>query len=108
MAPHQPPQEPSVEALFRYAVISQVLLRERRGEARPHAVAEVATLAHLTPEGTLRQVSRRTLYRWLAAYQARGFAGLTAPRMKRSEGGRRWSAFEPTRVPCALPPAPKT
>ena len=66
----------SSEALFRYQVVSKVLARELGGEARARAVGAVAARAHVTVNGSARSVSLRTLYRWLAAYQEQGFAGL--------------------------------
>jgi len=68
--------EPSDDALFRYQVLSQVLVREHNGEPRSQAIAAVATGEHITAERKLRKVSERSIYRWLAAYESLGFAGL--------------------------------
>jgi transposase InsO family protein len=67
---------PSPEALFRYTVLSQVIARELGGEPRAKAIAAVVAQAHTTPAGTLRSVTARSLYRWLASYQALGYEGL--------------------------------
>lgn len=67
---------PSPEALFRYTVLSQVIARELGGEPRAKAITAVAAQSHPTLEGTLRQVSARSLYRWLAAFEPLGFEGL--------------------------------
>jgi transposase InsO family protein len=67
---------PSPEALFRYTVLSQVIARELGGEPRAKAITAVAAQSHPTLEGTLRQVSTRSLYRWLAAFEPHGFEGL--------------------------------
>ncbi len=67
---------PSPEALFRYTVLSQVIARELGGEPRAKAITAVAAQSHPTLEGTLRQVSARSLYRWLAAFETRGFEAL--------------------------------
>ncbi len=72
-----PPSEPSVDALFRYQVISQVFVRERNGQVRSKAVKAVARLDHFDADNTLRRVSRRSIYRWLAAFEAQGFSGLS-------------------------------
>jgi transposase len=66
----------STEALFRFQAVSKVLARQLTGEARPRAVGAVAAEPHLTVAGKLRKVSSRTLYRWLAAYEASGIDGL--------------------------------
>lgn len=66
----------SPEALFRYQVISQVLVRERNGEFRAQAVQAVASISHINPYGQLQKVSQRSIYRWVAAFEAQGFAGL--------------------------------
>jgi putative transposase len=68
--------EPSSEALFRYQVISQVQARRYRGESRSKAVKAVAAIFHLTCDNKPQRVSRRTIYRWLAAYESQGFMGL--------------------------------
>jgi transposase InsO family protein len=68
--------EPSDEALFRYQVLSQVLVREYTGEPRSQAIAGVAAIEHITADRKPRMVSQRSIYRWLAAYEALGFAGL--------------------------------
>ena len=68
--------EPSDDALFRYQVLSQVLVREQNGQPRSEAIAAVAAGEHITADRKLRQVSQRSIYRWLAAYESQGFAGL--------------------------------
>lgn len=68
--------EPSDDALFRYQVLSQVLVREYSGEPRSQAIAAVAAVEHISAERKLRKVSQRSIYRWLAAYESQGFAGL--------------------------------
>jgi putative transposase len=72
-----PPAEPSDEALFRYQVLSQVFVRERNGQTRSKAVKAVAALEHFAADNTLRKVSRRSIYRWLAAFESKGFTGLS-------------------------------
>ena len=67
----------SAEALFRFCVVSQVLADRVRGLDRSEAVERAAAADWWTHGGTLRRVSKRTLYRWLAAYErAGGIAGL--------------------------------
>jgi transposase InsO family protein len=75
------PRPASPEALFRYAVISQVRARVIAGEKLARAVQAVAGILHPTPNGTPQLVGKRSIYRWLAAFRDEGFAGLEdAPR----------------------------
>ena len=79
--PNHPEEQPTDDALFRYQVLSQVLVRQNQGESRPDAVKAVTDLPHVTIVGQLRKVSTTSIYRWLAAYEEKGFAGLLpAPR----------------------------
>lgn len=71
-----PQEQTPAEALFRYQVISQVLSRQHRGELRPNAIEAVAKTVHVTVAGKQQYVSRRSIYRWLAAFEAAGFSGL--------------------------------
>jgi len=69
--------QPSREALFRFSILSQVLVRLRAGEARSEAVRAVAACEQAgAGGGPSRRVSERTVQRWLAAYDDAGFAGL--------------------------------
>lgn len=73
---NHPQEQPPEDALFRYQVLSQVLIRQNQGESRPDAIDAVAELTHTTLAGQSQKVSKRSIYRWLAAYEAKGFAGL--------------------------------
>lgn len=66
----------SPEALFRCYVVMLVLGRELLGDTRPEAIARALDEPHRTPNGLLRVVSRRTLYRWLRAHESGGPAAL--------------------------------
>ncbi|MCP3882021.1 MAG: transposase [Sulfitobacter sp.] len=72
----EPLKPPNPEALFRHTLISQVLNRVYRGQARPEAIETVAGQRHLDFDGKERSVSARTLYRWLAAYEQGGSEAL--------------------------------
>ena len=63
---------PNPEALFRYTLLSQVLHRVYRGEARPEAIEAVAIQPYVDLDGKPRSISARTLYRWLAAFEQGG------------------------------------
>jgi len=76
MSPPSTPQAPSPVAMFRFTVLSEVLLALRLGEVRAAAVDRVAKKWHLGPHGAPVKVSKRTVYRWLARYQVEGVAGL--------------------------------
>lgn len=71
-----PQEQAPADALFRYQVVSQVLSREHKGEPRPEAIDGVSKIVHLTVDGRRRLVSNRSIYRWVAAYEAEGFNGL--------------------------------
>ena len=89
--------EPSDDALFRYQVLSQVLVREQTGQPRSEAIAAVAAVEHITADRKLRQVSQRSIYRWLAAYESQGFAGLLpAARAHIEIASHRHVAYPPT------------
>lgn len=87
-------QDTSPEAMFRYMVVSQVLACVREGKKEAKAIRLVAAREHATFEGTLRRVSRRTVYRWLARYRAEGIGGL--------ERGRRAPSGTSEVVPAPL------
>ena len=65
-------QYPNETALFRYQVLSKVLIREFRGEQRSKAVKAVSKIEHLTADNELVTVSDRSIYRWLSAYEMLG------------------------------------
>ena len=58
------------EALFRYQMVSGVHALMLMGESRADAVRQMAWRAQYTPQGGYRRVSVRTIYRWLAAWDA--------------------------------------
>ena len=82
---HRDTDAPSAEALFRYRLVSEVAARVLRGENRAGAVRDLVAQDHYDLTGKLRHVSQRTLYRWLARYQAQGYAALRRARRRRIE-----------------------
>lgn len=86
MSKEQDNPKASSEALFRFLVISKILSKILGGESRANAVGAVASSRHPFFDGSLRKVSDRTLYRWLAAYRERGVGGLEL-------GSRRRASF---------------
>lgn len=75
------PEGVDTRTLFRYRMVSAVLSREALGEVRSVAVDAVARESHLADRRYAQQVSRRSLYRWLKAYESHGLEGLMpAPR----------------------------
>ncbi len=72
---HEPANH-SAEALFRFAVISQVLAGVHIGEELTETIRAVAGRAHVGFDGSPQRVSQRSIYRWLAAYRAGGLAGI--------------------------------
>lgn len=74
------------DTLFRFQMVSTVQCREHTGESRALAVAAMAGTSHTTINGKLRKPSVRSLYRWLAAYEAEGFDGLLPIKRTKVEG----------------------
>jgi transposase InsO family protein len=69
------------EALFRHHVVSQVHAHVLRGENLATAIRRVAASQHADLDGSLRDVSERSVYRWCAAFSEGGRAALEpAPR----------------------------
>ena len=88
MTPRNPAPVVSPLALFRFAVVSEVLVAELRGLGRSEAVERTASRVHRGPDGMPRTVGVRTLYTWLAAYRERGLAGLeNRPRSRAQTDG---------------------
>ncbi len=73
---NHPKEQPPEDALFRYQVLSQVLVRKQQGVTNPVAIEEVANIFHTSLAGQTRTVSKRSIYRWLADYKENDFAGL--------------------------------
>lgn len=63
-------------ALFRFAVIAEVVNPRLSAAQRGLAVRALAERTWECPDGTTRTFSRTTLDRWVAAYRARGLGGL--------------------------------
>ncbi len=80
-----PSAEPSDEGLFRYQVLSQVLVRENNGEPRSKAVKAVAAIDHITADKKVRKISGRSIYRWLSAFESQGFIGLVPAQRTRKK-----------------------
>ncbi|MBI4814824.1 MAG: transposase [Deltaproteobacteria bacterium] len=76
--PKRPPLFFSPEALLRYQVVSQVLAAVCGGKRLSVAVREVAARTHFSFDGQYRveKVSRRSIYRWLRAFEAGGPSAL--------------------------------
>ena len=72
-------------ALFRYAVIAEVLNPKLTPAERGWLVRELARQPHETPDGQTVTVSRGTIDRWVRAYRERGLDGLRPAR--RSDWG---------------------
>ncbi len=66
------------QACFRYRVIAEVQAEQLGGAGRAEAVRTVACRMHVDEQGRPRQISGRTIYRWLAAYEDQQLAGLVA------------------------------
>lgn len=73
-------------ALFRYRVIAEAANPRLTPAERGLTVRALAAQAHQDPDGSLRTLSRGTLDRWVAAYQARGLDGLRP--IRRADAGQ--------------------
>jgi putative transposase len=83
----------STMALFRFQVVSSVLADMAGGMKRARAVRRAADVDWWF-EGRLERVSRRTVYRWLAAFEDKGIAGLEpAPRRRTTSSDALSSSF---------------
>lgn len=72
----EPTMTLSSEALFRFTVVSQVINLRTTDCRLATLVREVAGRLHYQINGMARRVSERTIYRWLAVYDAEGLPGL--------------------------------
>ncbi len=68
------------ESLFRHLVVSQVRASTLAGNDLASAIAEAVAVEHLDYDGTLREVSTRSVYRWYAAFAVAGMPGLEPAR----------------------------
>lgn len=85
-----------VEVCFRYRLVTGALALELGGAPRGVAVRAVADATHLDERGEPRQVSAKTLRRWLEAYEKRGLPGLRRAQRERRVGEK---ALPPRLVP---------
>jgi len=76
MSPPSAPQGVSPIAMFRFNVLSEVLLGLALGGVQVDVVHRAAGRWHLGPNGQPVRVSKRSLYRWLQQYRLRGIDGL--------------------------------
>lgn len=74
--PPDPSRSPSTEALFRFRVVSDVLARQQRGEPRAEAITAVSTAGLTSVDGRLRRPGKRSIYRWLSAFEKHQLLGL--------------------------------
>jgi putative transposase len=75
----------SLEALFRYQVVSEVRARVLRGETPSRAVRAVVRQPPAPLGGTgARSISVRSVHRWLVAYREQGVAGLEREKRRSS------------------------
>lgn len=63
-------------ALHRFSVIAEATNPRLSPTERGHLVRDLASRAHLLPDGSARTYSRGTLDRWVRAWRATGLAGL--------------------------------
>lgn len=78
----------TAEALFRYLWVAEIETRVLAGEKLSQAIRAVRAHPRLDPRGHPRQPSKRSLYRWYAAYREAGIEGLEPAIRPRIEGSR--------------------
>ena len=71
------------KSLLRYQAVSAVLAREATGEVRAQAIKAVAQQPLLDSGGRGRNISVRSLYRWLQLFASGGVDGLRPVPVKR-------------------------
>jgi transposase InsO family protein len=70
------PDPAEAVALHRFSVIAEATNPRLSPAERGHLVRDLASRAHLLPDGSVRTYSRGTLDRWVRAWRATGLAGL--------------------------------
>jgi transposase len=71
------PEDPAEAiALFRYGLIAEALNPRLTPAERGWLVRELASRAHLHPDGSMRTYARGSIDRWIRAWRARGLDGL--------------------------------
>jgi len=73
------------EAAFRFLLVSRVRAEVGTGRPVTEMVHRVAAETHVDFSGARRTVGARTLFRWLAAWEEEGFAGLARKARKKTE-----------------------
>src|SRR6266498_1121408 len=63
-------------ALFRYGLIAEALNPRLTPAERGWLVRELASRAHLHPDGSMRTYARGSIDRWIRAWRASGLDGL--------------------------------
>lgn len=72
-------------ALHRFAVIAEAINPRLSSADRGRVVRELASRAHVLPDGSSRTYARGTIDRWIRAYRAKGLEGLRP--LGRSDAG---------------------
>ncbi len=76
LTPAVPPAPIADVSLFRFAILSEVRVQVLRGQTAASAVRNVASREHVGVDGRPCRVGARSIYRWLAAFDDAGVAGL--------------------------------
>jgi putative transposase len=75
----------SAKSLLRYQAVSAVKVLMLTGTKRSRSITVVADQVHPDEEGNLHRFSRRTIERWVKAYEQDGLAGLEDVARKRCD-----------------------
>lgn len=68
--------KPEQKQLFRYLVVSQVLLKMDQGMTRSKAIRTISEKDHVAPNGAVAELSRKTIERWVKAFEVFKLEGL--------------------------------
>ena len=75
-------------ATFRFEVMAPLAVKKLAPGERAHILRDLSSRLWKTPDGRVIRIHARTITRWLARYQAQGFAGLL-PEERSDRGVRR-------------------
>lgn len=68
---------------FRYQIIRPAIDLDHRSASRGKLIAEIVAREHLTPDGEIITITKKTFYNWLNAYKEGGIAALARKTDKR-------------------------
>jgi transposase InsO family protein len=80
--------KPEEKQLFRYLVVSQVLMNIEQGMSRNHAIKTISEKEHVAPNGAFVKLSLKTIQRWVNAFEVFKLEGLKDKERKKSKDSK--------------------